>query len=159
MHPNSRKLMKRLLERFAFPGTGKAVIDVGARDANGSYRDLIERASYESYLGVDIEEGPNVDVVVPEAVEWSLESADVVLSGQCLEHVKQPWEWIKQVASVTKRGGTIILIAPWIWQIHRHPVDCWRILPDGMDALFEWAELEPIESGVSESDCYGVARK
>jgi len=150
--------MKRLIEQYTFPGTGKTVIDVGARNANGSYRDLLEQAGYDNYLGVDIEDGPNVDVVLPESGEWQLEAADVVISGQCLEHVRQPWVWIKQVATLVKPGGTVILVAPWIWQIHRHPVDCWRILPDGMDALFEWANLDRIESGVSEADCFGVAR-
>lgn len=159
MHSNSRLLMKRLLEQHAFPGTGRAVIEVGSKGVNRAYRDLVKRSSYKSYLGIDIEDGPNVDVVIPEYGEWNLEAADVVISGQCLEHVRRPWAWIKQVATIVKPGGTVILVAPWIWQIHRHPVDCWRILPDGMDALFDWAGLEQIESGLSEADCYGVARK
>ena len=47
--------------------------------------------------------------------------ADVTISGSCLEHMRRPWEWIRQVASITKPNGLVVVIAPWQWPIHEHP--------------------------------------
>ena len=160
MHDNSRVLMRRLLEGHVTDAPGKSVVDVGSRDTNGSYRDLIVRASFARYTGIDICDGKNVDIVVPERGLWdTVQPADVVISGQCVEHVRRPWRWIKQVESITTAGGVVIIVGPWIWHIHRHPIDCWRILPDGMTALLEEGQFEVIDVGTYENDCYGVGRK
>ena len=153
--------MTKLLKGHCQPLTGKRVIDVGSYDRNaGSYRPVVEKMG-GTYTGLDLEAGPNVDIVVPDSDDWStlVEPAEIVISGQCLEHTRMPWLWIKAVVSVLQPGGMLLLIAPWQWKIHRWPLDCWRILPDGMDALFEWAGLERIHTETRERDCYGIARK
>ena len=71
MHANSLALMKRLLETHAYLALGKCVIDVGSRDYNGTYRNLIQRTRFESYTGIDIVEGKNVDTVVSEDGPWA----------------------------------------------------------------------------------------
>ncbi len=67
---------------------------------------------------------------------------DVVLAGQVIEHVRKPWIWIKELARVAKKGGYVIIINPVSWPYHRAPIDCWRIYPDGMRALYEEAGLQ-----------------
>jgi SAM-dependent methyltransferase len=158
MHPNSLRLMTEL--RAAIPA-GSWVADWGAKDAfndGGVYRPLFADCHYQ---GIDIEPGQNVDLVVPEEGPSSLKAGwfCAVISGQCLEHTKRPWLVVKEMARVLKPGGVMILIAPWQWCIHRHPVDCWRILPDGMRVLCEDAGLTVERCDVSEADCYAVARK
>ena len=67
-----------------------------------------------------------------------------------------------QIAFAMKPGGKAILIAPTTPIIHRHPVDCWRILPDGWIALAKWAGLDPIEIDMIDGpwrDCYCVLKK
>jgi hypothetical protein len=39
------------------------VLDVGSYDVNGSYRHLFDKSKYH-YTGLDMEEGPNVDIVL-----------------------------------------------------------------------------------------------
>ncbi len=158
MHANSLRLMTEL--RSCIP-PGSWVADWGARDVNndgGVYRPLFADCDYQ---GVDIEPGPNVDIVVPANDPSSIpaESFDAVISGQCLEHTERPWLVVKEMARVLKPGGVCILIAPWTWCIHRFPVDCWRILPDGMRVLCGDAGLVVEKCDVSNSDCYAVARK
>jgi len=39
-------------------------------------------------------------------------------------------------------GGHVITIVPVSWNFHEAPIDCWRIYPEGMRALYEEAGLE-----------------
>jgi hypothetical protein len=70
---------------------GKRVLEVGSKFVNGSVRPLIERfCSPRDYVGVDIEPGKYVDVVLPaeKLVNcFGPESFDVVISTELLEHV------------------------------------------------------------------------
>ena len=45
------------------------------------------------------------------------------------------WLTMKEMVRVLKPEGLICIIAPRGFKEHRHPVDCWRFLPDGMRAL------------------------
>lgn len=174
MHRNSLKIMGRLLDRYA-PTSGLCV-DVGSQDVNGTYRPLVEVRGLR-YVGVDISPGKNVDLVLPETVDvqtlnqWrstaETRAPELIISGQCLEHTRYPWEWIAHVASLgcPLARTTLIVIAPAAWPLHRYPVDCWRILPDGMQALMTWAGLEVLEVGMDDPtgrrthvDCWGVGR-
>jgi ubiquinone/menaquinone biosynthesis C-methylase UbiE len=90
---------------------GKRVLEVGSKYINGSVRPLIKRfASPKEYIGVDIEPGKFVDVVLPaeRLVEhFGPESFDVVISTETLEHV-QDWRLvINNMKKVLKRGGYI----------------------------------------------------
>jgi ubiquinone/menaquinone biosynthesis C-methylase UbiE len=66
----------------------------------------------------------------------------VGVSGQVLEHVPRAWVWLEELARVTKPGGHVITINPVSWPYHEAPVDCWRIFPEGMIALYEHANLD-----------------
>jgi len=142
--------MKKLLDEHRPTGL---LYDIGSFQVNRTYRDIVPC----EYKGIDICPGRNVDIVVPEDGDWShLPQADMVISGQCLEHVKRPWQWMRQVASVLKLDRKLIIIVPWKWNIHRHPVDCWRVLPDGMRVLLEDFGFEVVEVGAKHVDTYGV---
>jgi SAM-dependent methyltransferase len=133
---------------------------------SGSYRKIFEDNPLWSYKGLDMVLGKNVDIIAP-TIPWPISdnSYDLVISGQTLEHTKAPWLWIKEIERVCKPGGLIIIIAPWQWDQHRYPVDCWRILPDGMTYLLgDWCNCEILTIGMStidiiHGDCYGVAKK
>jgi SAM-dependent methyltransferase len=90
----------------------KRVLEVGSMYINGSVRPLIERfCSPKEYVGVDIESGKFVDLVLPAGrlVEYfGPESFDVVIATGMLEHV-QDWELVvNNLKSVVKRGGYIL---------------------------------------------------
>lgn len=63
------------------------------------------------------------------------ETFDVIISGQVMEHVIEIWTWFSELKRITKKGGYIITISPISWDYHAIPVDCWRIYPEGMNAL------------------------
>jgi SAM-dependent methyltransferase len=160
MHDTSYNGISALVNQFMDKTKLYSVLDVGSYDVNGNYKSIFNYPGW-SYLGVDIAFGPNVDKCI-EPYQWDLQdnSYDVVLSGQCLEHVEMPWLWIKEAERVCKPGGLIILTAPWCFPIHQYPVDCWRLLPDGMSVLLtKVAHTTILHLSTNDNDCFAVARK
>jgi SAM-dependent methyltransferase len=120
------------------------VLDVGSwmePEQGHSYREIM---AGREYVGVDLREGLNVDVVMPSPYEIPYPDGtfDAVISGQMLEHCERPWAIVAEMARVLAVGGVMILIAPSAGYEHRFPLDCWRILPDGMNALGDEAGLD-----------------
>ena len=156
--------MKKIVSQYNLDQKGKSVLDIGSmnchpnRTVEATYRELFDNAEY---IGLDLDSGPNVDVIATKAYKWPVadEAFDYIISGQCLEHVEAPWLWIEEVARICKKDGLAIIIAPWKWPEHKRPVDCWRILPDGMHFLLKYAGFDVLECGRSNRDCYGVGRK
>jgi SAM-dependent methyltransferase len=181
MHNASYNIMKDLIKQaqeygFLFQDKETHVIDVGGQDVHTekdleyltstTYKKIFENNPLWHYTGLDMVPGKNVDIVAP-TIPWLVpdNSYDLVISGQTLEHTKAPWLWVKEIERICKPNGLIIIIAPWKWDRHNYPIDCWRILPDGMTYLLaEWCNCEVLSIGMSEvdiihGDCWGVARK
>lgn len=164
MHKESLELMKIYLGKYA--STPCTILDVGSLNVKnkGCYKQIIP-GTY-SYLGIDLVEGPNVDIVLddPYGFPFDYEVFDVVISGQTFEHTKNPFRLMDECAAVLKPGGYFIGVAPMAWDMHHRP-DCWRILPDGWDSLFENAGLTKIETHINVIeepgfiDCWGIAQK
>ncbi len=142
------------------------VLDVGSLNVKnkGCYRQLLS-SSYD-YTGVDISPGDNVDIVLEDPYVYPFEDQtfDAVLCGQVVEHCEQPFKLMAECARVLKPGGFFLGVAPSVWYVHRYPVDCWRILPDGWKALFNSAGLTTVKTylstiDVETEDCWGIATK
>lgn len=134
------------MNRYLAPESALSVIDIGSYDVNGSYRTLFGEPKW-SYVGVDLESGPGVDVVLksPYTLPFASASADLVISGQAFEHVEYFWmSWLEMIR-VLKPGGMVFLIAPSRGPEHRYPQDCWRFYPDGYRALAKYGNCELIE--------------
>ncbi|HVE50491.1 MAG TPA: methyltransferase domain-containing protein [Casimicrobiaceae bacterium] len=147
MHRNSLDHMRSLVERYLDPARKLSIGDVGSYDYNGSYREIFRKDAW-AYTGIDLDKGPNVDVVLESPYKFPFPDAhfDVVISGQAFEHIKFFWlTWMEMVRTL-KPGGFIFLIAPSRGPEHRYPVDCWRFLPDGYRALAEYAGIETLEA-------------
>jgi SAM-dependent methyltransferase len=120
---------------------GKRVLEVGSKFVNGSVLPLIERfCSPKDYVGVDIEPGKYVDVVLPaeKLVDcFGSESFDVVISTELLEHV---YDWrivVNNMKTVLKRGGYIyVTTRSRGFPYHAYPYDFWRYEPNDMLAIF-----------------------
>ncbi len=69
------------------------------------------------------------------------ETFDAVLCAQVLEHVNQPVEVLQEIGRVLKAGGTGILSAPFIYNVHVGPYDYFRFSPFGLAELLQNAGL------------------
>lgn len=79
-----------------------SVLDIGSLDINGNNRYLFTNYSY---IGVDVGEGPNVDVVSKGHEFTSSELFDVVISSECFEHDRYYRETVKNCINLTKPNG------------------------------------------------------
>ena len=148
------------IDRF-LGDTSLTVLDIGATDINGTYKHLFKDYSY---IGADLQPGPNVDIVLPHPYKWDIGQWDIIISGQVLEHVEDIAAFMHAVHDALKPGGITCHIAPWQCAEHKGSgtkTDCWRILPDGMSWLFRNSQLtellvDRIEGTI---DTIGIARK
>ena len=63
------------------------VLEVGSYNVNGTVRDTFNPTKEVEYLGVDVAEGPCVDVVCPgHLLEAADEFYDFIISCECFEH-------------------------------------------------------------------------
>ena len=89
----------------------RRVIEVGSKYINGSIRPFIERIlKPREYIGVDIEPGKFVDIIVPaeKLLEYfGAEAFDVVICTETLEHIRDWRPAINNMKGVLKRGGYI----------------------------------------------------
>ena len=95
------------LLKACFPDyfNGKKVLEIGSWDANGSVRKFFVDCDY---LGLDVAEGPGVDIVLEgQYLDYPDESFDVVLACECFEHNKYWNETFKNMIRMLKRGGLL----------------------------------------------------
>lgn len=114
------------------------VLEVGSYNVNGSVRDVIKPRS-NSYLGVDIVEGPGVDRVVADLEELLNEEGrfDTIACCETLEHTLNPIRMVEQTRMLLKPGGLLLITTPTFhFPLHRYPIDCYRFGEDAYRLVF-----------------------
>ena len=159
MHKASYQYMKKYVTKYFDLKNKHTVCDVGSLDVNGSYKKIFPK-TWE-YTGVDLCKGKNVDLVMKSEYEIPAidEHFDYVISGQTLEHCKNPFRLVKEMARILKTEGIIIIVAPFVIHVHNYPIDCFRFLPEGMKSIMEEAQLKPIKWKLRNRDTWGIAKK
>lgn len=154
MHQSSYDLVKDFVEKHV-PNTAKTVLDVGATHQMWNYGNIFtERGMI--YKNIDMSDGADFKVSEQQPHVWGFawcgagngiihERFDIVVSGQSLEHDKFFWKTLENIASVTKKGGIIIIVVPSRGPIHRFPVDCYRFYPDCVSVFGEIMHAEPLD--------------
>jgi SAM-dependent methyltransferase len=134
------------LKRHVPTKTGP-VLEVGSKDY-GSTATFRNFYSASEYVGVDMEHGKGVDLVV-DLVEGTgalpLDHFDLVICCSVMEHVRKPWVFADNLTKLTREGGQIYISVPWVWRYHAYPDDYFRFSYRGIMELFpefEWASLE-----------------
>lgn len=160
MHQSSMLRMGWFVDNYVRGEGHKKILDVGSYDVNGSYKRLFDGMDVR-YVGMDVEHGPNVDVVMTDPYKWDFledESFDFIISGQAFEHIEFPWLTMQEIYKKLKRGGVVCIIAPNSSPEHKYPLDCYRYFGDGLAALAKWANLTVLDvtvAGIPEKNVSG----
>ena len=132
----------------------KKILDVGSYDVNGTMKPIFEQGQY---IGLDMEKGPNVDVVgKSQEIPFIDDFFDIVISSSCFEHDDMFWVSFKEMSRVLKPGGYMYIQAPQNGPYHGWPGDNWRFYADSWKALEKWGkslgyEVELLESYIDEN--------
>jgi SAM-dependent methyltransferase len=84
----------------------RAVVEVGARDLNGSVRQLFMGATY---VGIDVQDGVGVDVVADGATYEPPFVPDTVVCCEVLEHAENAPEIVQNAFRMLAPGGLFLM--------------------------------------------------
>jgi len=134
------------------------ILEVGSR-LQPSYtqyspRSLHPETSQSDYVGIDIEAGEGVDLVLDltQAAEVDRLGRNRFKTIHChcvLEHVPEVWTFARHLEQALQVGGMLFVSVPFAWRLHRIPVDCWRFTPQALDYLFPSIAFDPKRCGIS----------
>src|SRR5262245_63936790 len=129
-----RQQVVRTLETLA---SGARIIDIGAGG----------RRINPQVMTFDMFPGPDVDFVGDiHCMPIENESFDCVICTGTLEHVRDPWQAVREIFGILKPGGFVHFDVPLLQGYHADPTDYWRFTLDGLKLLCQC--FQEIESGV-----------
>lgn len=157
MHPNSELIFKKYARGYFC--SDMRILEIGPDSFPSTYQRIIGDDS-QVWDTLDISDNPNLAYRCSDEYSFPIADGtyDIVLSGQVLEHVRKIWIWIKEVSRICKGGGFVITINPVSYIYHEAPVDCWRVYPEGMRALYEEAGLKVLISKYESLELPGFRR-
>ncbi len=146
------------------PGTGLRALEVGSRLDYGGYRAIADlHGGFSEYVGVDIEEGPGVDVVceAERLVErFGTEAFDAVITTELIEHVRDWRLVVSNLKNVCRPGGIIIVTTRSKgYGYHAAPYDFWRYELSDMENIFSDCEILLLEKDLEEPGGFVKVRK
>ncbi len=141
MHRNSQMIFEAYGRSYF--KKGMKILEIGPDGNPSSFQKLVNipEIRWETLDLVDIHKPTHL---VNEEYTFPLadNSYDLIVSANVIEHVRKIWTWMKELTRICKSGGVLITVCPLSWPFHEYPVDCWRIYPEGMKALYEEAGLK-----------------
>lgn len=142
---------------------GKRVLEVGSLDVNGSVRPGIEALGPAEYVGIDMRQGPGVDVVCDAAEidrRFGPDAFDVVVSTELLEHARE-WRKIVHNFKYVLRPGGLLLVSTRSYGVdfHRQPYDFWRYEKGDFEQIFLDLEVEDLRLDPTDPGLFIKAHK
>lgn len=115
------------------------VLEIGSRRRLATTQGLDFRAAARSYLGMDILDGPNVDVV-GDAHQLSTlipdRQFDLIYSQYVFEHLAMPWVVVSEINKLLRPSADVIVLTNHSIGLHDLPWDFWRFSESAWNALF-----------------------
>ena len=87
--------------------TDLSILEIGSLDINGSVRPIFKPFQV-TYTGIDMQEGPGVDIVVDAAKFINFEDYDVVVCAEVFEHTPYWPQIIQNTYNNLRPGGIFI---------------------------------------------------
>ncbi len=138
----------------------KRILEVGSYNSRTNIGTYIDSLRPKSYIGTDINDGPDVNVVCSaESLleKFNKRSFDTVISIEVLEHVIDWRKVISNIKNLCKPDGIILITTrSYGFEYHLSPRDYWRYEINDMKYIFSDFEILEIEK---DRDAPGVFLK
>jgi SAM-dependent methyltransferase len=123
--------MQSVIGRLAssLVGPGQVVLDFGC--GVKPYESLFTQLG-ASYLGADLGDGHAITIDATGLMHADDNCANLVVSFQVLEHVRDLDTYFREAARVLRPGGQLLLTTHGTWLYHAHPEDHRRWTPMGL---------------------------
>jgi hypothetical protein len=131
------EVLSRFLKEVSDAPETASLIELGSRARSGnSYRSLFP--SILQYTGVDVMDGPNVDVVADlHVLSKTVDSQhDFAFSISVFEHLLMPWVAAVELNSVLVDGGIAYIQSHPTYPLHDEPWDFFRFSTDAWYGIF-----------------------
>lgn len=166
MHAEARAGLDRMIEAMGFDRQYPfRCLDLGGRDINGGIRDLIPNGKW---MGVDIAEGPGVDIVRDCTMGWldTLPRFDIVVCTEVLEHVAEWRDLLRTCAQALDPMGSQLLFVTAAstgrrphgasGALNPAPGEWYRNVPPAevMDEMEKWFNNSGVEYNPTPGDVY-----
>ena len=119
---------------------GKRILEVGAQNVNGSFREIIMPLQPQEYIGTDMQIGDGVDIVCSAEDIVSVfgdSSFDVVVCTEAMEHFENWKSAIQAIFNVCKPLGLLLITTRGVGMpYHPYPDDYWRFTIDDFRKVF-----------------------
>ncbi len=136
----------KFLEKYSKYYKG-ILVDLGCGEA--PYKEYFLQYA-DKYIGVDWTNtlhNSKADVLsnLNEKVNLPDEYADTVVSLSVIEHLFEPQAFLNECYRIMKKGGTLVLQAPFQWWIHEAPYDYFRYTPYAFKYMLDKAGFVDIK--------------
>lgn len=123
-----------LSERFN--KTGCRVLEVGSRVVTGACNR--EKFRSAEYIGFDIYEGDNVDVVGDAHILSSYfdDKFDLIFCSAVFEHLAMPWKVSVEIIKLLKLNGYVFIETHYSYSSHERPWHFFQFSENALDILF-----------------------
>lgn len=104
-HKEQRDFFITVKEKFPQYFENVSVIEMGSLNINGTVRDFYDNPT--QYIGVDLGEGPGVDLISEgQDVDFPEHSFDVAVSAECFEHNPH---WLETFVNMHRMAKSFIV--------------------------------------------------
>ena len=145
-----RKAEHEILKTIRVEGN---ILDIGG-DSRSEYRNLFQGSYAFTTLNIDPASSPDI---VHDCEKFPLPLTDALYDGvllmNVLEHIYSVQSLLKETYRVTKVGGRMIIVVPYMFPYHPSPEDYFRFSRTALKRLVEDAgwqckEIIPLGTGV-----------
>lgn len=131
------------------------ILEIGSKDF-GNTPDFRSVFPDREYIGLDMEEGKGVDIVIDLTDQFDLineklsgKKFKTIICFSVLEHCKNPFKMGANIEQLLDKDGILFVSVPFSWRIHGYPSDYWRFTPDGIRALFPELDFDTYSGNIS----------
>lgn len=128
------------------------ILELGTRRVEGNPSTVRRHLAHPSstYIASDFAAGDDVDVVADAhrlTDTFERNSFDLIWACSVFEHLARPWIVAKEMAAVTKPGGSIFVHTHQAFPLHSFPYDYFRFSREALELLFVDAGMKVLGSG------------